>query len=88
MINHQSIAGAAGVSLQALNELLAGTVSQAVAARLGVTINDAQSFIQGTTTAAMAASLGIGTIAAGNELAHDLGAAGAIGLLFGRLLTQ
>ena len=86
-MEHQEIADRVGVNLSDLESLRRGKCTANVASRLGVSPTDIENFIRGYATNEMKRCLGLQTINAAAELARATGANGAIGIVFGLLLT-
>jgi len=76
------LAARMGVTPQALQDLIKGSVPIGLAAKLGTTPASLQDFVNGGTSGALASALGT-TPAALQELRNDIGQQGAIGLLIG-----
>ena len=86
-INHFETASLIGVPLGDLDHLVNGRCTARIAKRLGVTVGDVEDFIGGSPSEAMKTRLGLSTISGAEELARVTGPEGAIGIIFGILIS-
>lgn len=88
MLRNGLIADRLQLTIDDVNALLQGSVTGAVAAHLDVRQMDLQLFVDGQCTPRMAQFFGIESLDAACEFATSVGKDGAIGLVFGLLLSN
>jgi hypothetical protein len=87
-MSHLAVAVRAGLTQQAIEELIDGRANMSVAMKLGVLQRDLEDFLNGSCSIGMAKVIGVGLRDAGDELLQAVGTEGAIGIVVGLLLAK